>query len=260
MMVARPRETPPNKRWPASTSSPVSNRSDCGWAGAGACARAGTPASASRKTRIRRTDRIAGSPLCDRLNRPDTGHTLVSTLQPRRPPVPGSEHSDTRMVAFPLHSLPPAANWRPAGPVNPRIAAPSSTTMTPARQQRKSATAAARHARWPVWVGWALWSAALAALLLALASQPVRAAMTERIVTDPPRGLAMNGIDPVTYFTDAAPLFGRPDQEGRYGGVFWRFRNEGNKAAFMADPEVYMPRYGGYDPVALGRGLAVAGN
>jgi len=132
--------------------------------------------------------------------------------------------------------------------------------MTPARQQRKSATAAARHARWPVWVGWTLWSAALAALLLALASQPVRAAMTERIVTDPHSGLAMNGIDPVAYFTDATPLFGRPDQEGRYGGVFWRFRNEGNKAAFMADPEVYMPRYGGYDPVALGRGLAVAGN
>jgi hypothetical protein len=42
--------------------------------------------------------------------------------------------------------------------------------------------------------------------------------------------------------------------------VIWRFRNEGNKAAFMADPEVYMPRYGGYDPIALGRGVAVAGN
>jgi hypothetical protein len=42
--------------------------------------------------------------------------------------------------------------------------------------------------------------------------------------------------------------------------VIWRFRNVGDQAAFVAHPEVYMPRYGGYDPVALGRGVAVAGN
>ena len=129
--------------------------------------------------------------------------------------------------------------------------------MTPARQQRKSAIAAPRGLRWPG----AVWWAALAALLLvALPSLPVSAAMTERVVVDPQSGLAMNGIDPVAYFTDAAPVFGRPDQESRHAGVIWRFRNEGNKAAFIADPDVYMPRYGGYDPIALGRGVAVAGN
>ena len=124
--------------------------------------------------------------------------------------------------------------------------------MTPARQQRKSARLVP--AAWG-----AAWRLAVA-LVLALPVLPVSAAMTERIVVDPQSGLAMNGYDPVSYFTDAAPLFGRPDQEARHAGVIWRFRNEGNKAAFMADPEVYMPRYGGYDPVALGRGLAVAGN
>jgi hypothetical protein len=40
----------------------------------------------------------------------------------------------------------------------------------------------------------------------------------------------------------------------------WRFRNAGNRAAFTADPEVYAPRYGGYDPVDVARGVAVAGN
>jgi hypothetical protein len=97
-------------------------------------------------------------------------------------------------------------------------------------------------------------------LVVALPVLPVSAAMTERVVVDPQSGLAMNGFDPVSYFTDATPLFGRPDQEARYAGVIWRFRNEGNKAAFIADPEVYMPRYGGYDPVAVSRGLAVPGN
>jgi hypothetical protein len=28
----------------------------------------------------------------------------------------------------------------------------------------------------------------------------------------------------------------------------------------MADPDVYMPRFGGYDPVGVARGVAVAGN
>lgn len=132
--------------------------------------------------------------------------------------------------------------------------------MTPARQQRKSATAVPGPQRRPVPAAWgAVWRLALA-LVVALPVLPVSAAMTERVVVDPQSGLAMNGYDPVSYFTDAAPLFGRPDQEARYAGVIWRFRNEGNKAAFIADPEVYMPRYGGYDPIALGRGVAVAGN
>jgi YHS domain-containing protein len=121
--------------------------------------------------------------------------------------------------------------------------------MTPARQQRKSVTA-----------GWgAAWRLALA-LVVVQPVLPVSAGMTERVVVDPQSGLAMNGFDPVSYFTDGAPQFGRPDQEARHEGVIWRFRNEGNKAAFLADPEVYMPRYGGYDPIGLGRGLAVAGN
>jgi len=124
--------------------------------------------------------------------------------------------------------------------------------MTPARQQRKSAR------RVPAAWG-AVWRLAVV-LAAALPVLPVSAAMTERIIVDPQSGLAMNGLDPVSYFTDPTPQFGRPDQEARHEGVIWRFRNEGNKAAFLADPEVYMPRYGGYDPIALGRGLAVAGN
>jgi YHS domain-containing protein len=130
--------------------------------------------------------------------------------------------------------------------------------MTPARQQWKSASGAARRRLVPAAWG-ALWRVALA-LVAVLPVLPVSAAMTERVVVDPQSGLAMNGYDPVSYFTDAAPLFGRPDQESRFAGVIWRFRNEGNKAAFMANPEIYMPRYGGYDPIALGRGVAVAGN
>jgi YHS domain-containing protein len=89
---------------------------------------------------------------------------------------------------------------------------------------------------------------------------PLGAATTERVVSDPHTGLAINGVDPVAYFTDGAALFGRAEYEYRYAGVIWRFCNEGNQAAFIANPQVYMPRFGGYDPVAIGRSLAVPGN
>ena len=112
-------------------------------------------------------------------------------------------------------------------------------------------------ARWA-----AAWRFGLAVALVVMMAglERVGAATTERVVSDLLTGLAMNGIDPVAYFTDAAPVYGRPEQEYRYAGVIWRFRNEGNKAAFIANPEVYMPRYGGYDPIAVGRTVAVPGN
>jgi hypothetical protein len=92
------------------------------------------------------------------------------------------------------------------------------------------------------------------------ASQPERAAATERIVTDWHTGLALYGFDPVAYFTDATASVGKPDLEYTYGGAVWRFRNLGNRAAFIDHPEVYMPMFGGYDPVAIGRGLPTPGH
>jgi hypothetical protein len=117
--------------------------------------------------------------------------------------------------------------------------------MTAARQQRK------------LWVV----GAALAAVVFGLAGLPaLRAATTERIVVDWHTGLAINGFDPVAYFTDAKPMPGSETFEFRYAGAVWRFRNAGNRDAFAARPDVYMPQFGGYDPVSAARGVAVAGN
>ena len=56
------------------------------------------------------------------------------------------------------------------------------------------------------------------------------------------------------------PVRGLPDFEAGLLGAVWRFRNEGNKASFLAHPEVYGPQFGGYDPIDLGRGVILAGN
>ena len=64
-----------------------------------------------------------------------------------------------------------------------------------------------------------------------------------KIVVNAPTGLAMSGFDPVAYFTDGKPVFGRPELELNHDGAVWRFRNEGNRAAFANNPEIYLPAF-----------------
>ena len=100
---------------------------------------------------------------------------------------------------------------------------------------------------------------ALGVALMAGYAPVLRAATTERIVVDRHTGLAIYGVDPVAYFTDRRVVVGRPEFEYRHAGAIWRFGNEGNLGAFKADPDVYMPRFGGYDPVGIGRGVPTGG-
>jgi len=100
------------------------------------------------------------------------------------------------------------------------------------------------------------------AVLSGLAGGTARAGMTstEQVVMDIHSGLAIGGYDPVGYFTEGTATEGRPEFEYALAGATWRFRNAGNLGAFMARPDIYMPRFGGYDPVGATRGVAVAGN
>jgi hypothetical protein len=129
--------------------------------------------------------------------------------------------------------------------------------MTAQRQERNGPLALTGFRRGiaviPLWAG-LVW-ASLAAPLL-----PAQAATTERVVANRFTGLAIEGFDPVAYFVDARALVGEGDFEASEAGVVWRFRNEGNRASFLAHPEIYGPRFGGYDPTDLARGVTVAGN
>jgi len=97
----------------------------------------------------------------------------------------------------------------------------------------------------------AVWPAAITTLT---------ASTTERIVVDQRTGLAIYGFDPVAYFTTAAAAVGHEDLELPYGGAVWRFRNAGNRSAFARRPDIYMPQFGGYDPVVLANGIATPGH
>jgi hypothetical protein len=86
------------------------------------------------------------------------------------------------------------------------------------------------------------------------------ASTTERIVVNRYSGLAIEGFDPVAYFTDSRAVRGLPDFEASEAGTVWRFHNASNRDAFAAHPEVYGPQFGGYDPIDVARGIAYAGN
>ena len=103
--------------------------------------------------------------------------------------------------------------------------------------------------------------AILAAVFALIGPNPAAwAATTERIVVNRYSGLAIEGFDPVAYFTDAQAVRGVPDFEAAEAGAVWRFQNASNRDAFAAHPEVYGPQFGGYDPIDVARGIAYAGN
>jgi hypothetical protein len=108
--------------------------------------------------------------------------------------------------------------------------------------------------------GLAVFALLLAVFVLFGFNRPSHGSTTERIVVNRFSGLAIEGFDPVAYFTDALPVRGRPDFEASASGAVWRFHNGGNRDAFAAHPEIYGPQFGGYDPIDVARGVALAGN
>lgn len=59
-------------------------------------------------------------------------------------------------------------------------------------------------------------------------------------------GLAISGYDPVGYFREGRPVPGLSSLTVVHGEATYRFASEANREAFRADPEAYLPQYGGY--------------
>jgi len=59
-------------------------------------------------------------------------------------------------------------------------------------------------------------------------------------------GLAIQGRDPVAYFTDNKAVPGDPGIPSVHNGATYRFTSAEHKAMFDADPAKYEPQFGGY--------------
>lgn len=87
---------------------------------------------------------------------------------------------------------------------------------------------------------------------LALTANASFAASSPRIYAE--RGIAIDGSDPVAYFTEGKPVAGSKTITHKWMGATWRFASEANKVTFIADPTAYAPQYGGYCAWAVGTG------
>ena len=74
------------------------------------------------------------------------------------------------------------------------------------------------------------------------------------------RGIAIQGYDPVAYFTDQQPRKGHRDYEVSHMGATFRFASAENKASFEANPDKYAPQYGGYCAWAVSHGYTASIN
>lgn len=86
------------------------------------------------------------------------------------------------------------------------------------------------------------------------------ASIVTTIVTNPLTGVALDGFDPVSYFTDGEPQLGSAGYSYDWGGVTWYFSSAANRDAFKSAPDVYAPQFGGHCAMSLARGFLSDGN
>lgn len=65
-------------------------------------------------------------------------------------------------------------------------------------------------------------------------------------------GLAIQGYDPVAYFTNGEAIAGKRELSTTYQDVTYYFSSAENKAAFIEDPRKFEPQYGGWCAYAMG--------
>ena len=71
-------------------------------------------------------------------------------------------------------------------------------------------------------------------------------------------GVALQGYDPVAYFTDGRPVRGTTEFRTTHQGYEYRFANAEHLAAFRANPSRYLPQYGGYCAWAVSQGYTAS--
>jgi YHS domain-containing protein len=65
---------------------------------------------------------------------------------------------------------------------------------------------------------------------------------------------AIDGYDPVAYFTMTRAVRGVAEFSHIWLGATWQFANTKHREMFMVDPPKYVPQYGGYCAEALSNG------
>ncbi|PJZ59025.1 YHS domain-containing (seleno)protein [Leptospira barantonii] len=71
------------------------------------------------------------------------------------------------------------------------------------------------------------------------------------------KNLAIDGYDPVAYFTLGRPVEGKTEFSFRWKDADWRFSSAENLKLFREHPEQYAPQFGGYCAYGIAMGEKV---
>jgi YHS domain-containing protein len=70
--------------------------------------------------------------------------------------------------------------------------------------------------------------------------------------------LAIEGYDPVAYFTEKRAVKGSLEFRSDFQGSTFQFASAAHRDAFAADPSKYAPQYGGYCAYGMAKGYKAA--
>ncbi|MBY0335906.1 MAG: YHS domain protein [Acetobacteraceae bacterium] len=70
-------------------------------------------------------------------------------------------------------------------------------------------------------------------------------------------GVAVHGVDVVSYRTDGGPRGGSAAFGRVHGGAEWHFASEVHRARFTAAPDAFLPRFGGFCAFGVAEGYLV---
>ena len=67
--------------------------------------------------------------------------------------------------------------------------------------------------------------------------------------------VALSGFDAVSFFADSKPENGMPTISAEHKGATYFFATEDNKKTFLANPDKYLPQFGGFCAFGVSVGL-----
>ncbi len=97
----------------------------------------------------------------------------------------------------------------------------------------------------------------LSLILLAVGLALPVFAQTKTLLNLDKTGVAIQGYDPVAFFTDKKPVKGDAKFVAKHDGAIYQFASKEHKDLFKADPAKYEPEFGGYCAYGVSRNKLV---
>lgn len=99
-----------------------------------------------------------------------------------------------------------------------------------------------------------IWTLAVMAFSAPAGSEAIAADSLETKL----QGVAIQGYDPVAYFTEGRAVRGKSNYFFTWNDARWLFANAEHRDRFAADPERYAPKFRGYCAYGMSMGKQVA--